>query len=115
LDQAHQRGVLRPSAEWCLQPPGEMARRWRASPEGVRRTLEIAERCGGFSLEQLGAVHPRFPLPAAGAESADAMLASLCLHGLERRLPGASDAHWRQLEHELSTIRALGLADHFLV
>ncbi|HET7229961.1 MAG TPA: error-prone DNA polymerase [Longimicrobium sp.] len=115
LDEAHRRGVLRPSAEWCLQKPGEMVRRWRSAPEGIRRTLEISERCQGFRFSKgVGPVHPAFPLPSQW-KSADAYLERLSRVGLAERLPEASDAHWRQLEHELRTIRTLGLADHFLV
>ena len=114
LDQAHRRGWLHPSAEWCLQPPAEMARRWRSAPEGVCRTREIAERCAGFRLLEMPPVHPRFPLPPEWA-SADAMLASLARSGLRERLPEAPERHRRQLEHELSVIRATGMADHFLV
>ncbi|HET7464341.1 MAG TPA: error-prone DNA polymerase [Longimicrobium sp.] len=114
LDEAHRRGVLRPSAEWCLQKPAEMARRWRSAPEGVRRTREIAERCQGFRFSKVGPVHPAFPLPSQW-KNADDFLERLSRVGLAERLPDAGDAHWRQLEHELRTIRTLGLADHFLV
>jgi len=114
LEEAHRRGVLRPSAEWCLQKPAEMARRWRAAPEGVRRTLEIAERCQGFRFSKVGPVHPAFPLPSQW-KNADDFLERLSRVGLAERLPDASDTHRRQLEHELRTIRTLGLADHFLV
>jgi error-prone DNA polymerase len=114
LDEAHRRGVLRPSAEWCLQKPVEMARRWRQAPEGVRRTREIAERCQGFRLGKVGPVHPAFPLPSQW-KNADDYLERLSRVGLAERLPDASDTHRRQLEHELRTIRTLGLADHFLV
>jgi error-prone DNA polymerase len=114
LAEAHRRGLLRPSAEWCLQRPAEMGRRWRSAPEGVRRTREIAERCQGFRFGAVGPVHPAFPLPPQW-KSADDYLERLARVGLAERLPQASDAHRRQLEHELRTIRTLGLADHFLV
>jgi error-prone DNA polymerase len=114
LEDAHRRGWLRPSAEWCLQPPAEMARRWRAAPEGVRRTREIAERCAGFQLLEMPKVHPRFHLPP-GWETADAMLEHLSREGLRERLPEASEKHWNQLEHELRVIRQMRMADHFLV
>ncbi|HET6229042.1 MAG TPA: error-prone DNA polymerase [Longimicrobiaceae bacterium] len=114
LDEAHRRGWLKPSAEWCLQPPDEMVRRWRASPEGVRRTLEVAERCSGFRMTDIPPAQPRFPLPSAW-DSADAFLRHLAEAGLRERLPGASPKHLRQLEHELEVIRGIGLADHFLV
>ncbi|HEX2186947.1 MAG TPA: error-prone DNA polymerase, partial [Chloroflexota bacterium] len=114
LAEAHRRGLLRPSAEWCLQPPGEMARRWRHAPEGIGRTREVAERAQGFVFGRLGPVHPHFPSPARWG-SADDYLDHLARTGLRERLPGATYRHWKQLEHELSTIRALSLADHFLV
>jgi error-prone DNA polymerase len=114
LDQAHQRGWLRPSAEWCLQPPAEMARRWRSAPEGIRRTREIAERCAGFRLADMPHVQPRFDLPV-GWKTADEMLEYLAQTGLRDRLPEASEKHWAQLEHELRIIRQVGMADHFLV
>ncbi|HLM67236.1 MAG TPA: error-prone DNA polymerase, partial [Longimicrobium sp.] len=114
LDEAHRRGWLRPSAEWCLQPPAEMARRWRSAPEGIRRTREIAERCAGFKLLEMPAVHPRFDLPVGWA-SADEMLEYLARTGLRDRLPEASETHWAQLEHELRVIRQVGMSDHFLV
>jgi error-prone DNA polymerase len=114
LEEAHRRGILRPSAEWCLQPPEEMARRWRHAPEGVRATLEIAERCSAFQFGKVGPVHPHFPTPGRW-EDPDTFLAHLARAGLKERLPEASHRHWRQLEHELATIHTLEMAEHFLV
>jgi error-prone DNA polymerase len=114
LEEAHRRGWLRPSAEWCLQPPAEMARRWRSAPEGIRRTREIAERCAGFKLLEMPTVHPKFDLPV-GWSSADEMLEYLAQTGLRERLPEATEKHWAQLEHELRVIRQVGMSDHFLV
>jgi error-prone DNA polymerase len=114
LEEAHRRGWLRPSAEWCLQPPDAMARRWAHAPEGVLRTREVAERCEGFRLLELPVPQPRFPLPAPW-RSADAMLGELARSGLAERLPEAGERHRRQLEHELGVIASLGMADHFLV
>jgi error-prone DNA polymerase len=113
LAEAERRGVLRPSAEWCLQPPERMAERWRALPEGVRRTREVAERCA-FRLLDLHPPPPHFPAPPAWPD-ADAYLAHLAREGLRTRLDRPSDAHRRQLEHELATIRELEIADHFLI
>ena len=114
LEEAHHRGWLRPSAEWCLQPPAEMARRWRSAPAGIRATRDIAERCAGFRLLEMPPPHPAFALPA-GWDDADAFLAHLARTGLAERLPDASEAHRRQLEHELAVIRGMGMAAHFLV
>jgi error-prone DNA polymerase len=113
LAEAERRGVLRPSAEWCLQSPAAMAERWRALPEGVRRTEQIAERCG-LRLADLRPAPPAFPLPGDQPD-ADTYLAQLAHGGLQERLERPSPAHRRQLEHELATIRQLGIADHFLI
>lgn len=113
LDEAERRGLLRPSAEWCLQPPERMARRWRHRPEGIRRTLEIAERCA-FRLQTLRPAPPAFPLPE-GWESADAYLAHLARTGLRARMGEPPAGHLRQLERELEIIRGIGMADHFLI
>nr|WP_246366734.1 error-prone DNA polymerase [Longimicrobium terrae] len=114
LEQAHRAGWLRPSGEWCLQPPAEMARRWSHAPEGIRRTREIAERCAGFRLLDVPPPRPSFAVPAEYA-SADEMLRVLAENGLRDRLPEASEAHWTQLRRELDIIRQVRMPDHFLV
>lgn len=113
IAEAEAQGLLRPSAEWCLQPPMEVTRRWRTLHEGVRRTLEISERCA-FQLSDLKPAPPAFPLPGEWP-SADDYLEHLARAGLRERLPEASEQHHRQLQHELDMIRRLGLADHFLI
>ncbi len=114
LAEAEAQGVLRPSAEWCLQDPREMARRWSRLPEGIARTEEIARRCT-FRLEDLRPAPPAFPLPP-GEEDADHMLARLAREGLHERMGGEPpEGHGEQLEHELRTIAQLGIADHFLI
>jgi error-prone DNA polymerase len=114
LAEAEERGLLRPSAEWCLQDPREMATRWARLPEGIARTAEIAARCT-FGIDDIRPAPPAFPLPP-GEESVDAMLARLARAGLEERMGGAvPERHRRQLEHELWTIEQLDIADHFLI
>jgi error-prone DNA polymerase len=114
LAEAQARGVLRPSAEWCLQSPVSMAERWKHRPDGIRRSREIAERCQEFSLLDLRPAPPEFgPLPQG--LDADDYLARLARDGLRERLPSAAERHRRQLSHELAIIRQLGIADHFLI
>ncbi|CAN5612472.1 error-prone DNA polymerase [soil metagenome] len=113
LEEAERRGLLRPSAEWCLQPPEGMAERWRQLPEGTRRTREIAERCA-FRLKELQPASPQFPLPPGWA-SAYTYLNHLAWGGLQERLGDPSLRHWKQLEHELRVIEQVEIADHFLI
>jgi error-prone DNA polymerase len=104
---------LRPNAEWYLKSAAQMLRRWQHAPEGVRNTLAIAERCQ-FRMEQLSPTLPSFPLPPG--VSADEYLERLVAQGADERWGASrSDAHERQLAHELGLIRKLGLAGFFLI
>jgi error-prone DNA polymerase len=104
---------LRPNAEWYLKSAAQMLRRWQHAPQGVQNTLAIAERCR-FRMDQLSPTLPAFPLPPG--VSADEYLERLVAKGAEERWGVArSEAHERQLAHELGLIRKLGLAGFFLI
>ena len=108
---------LRPSGEWYLKSAAQMRRRWQGDDAGLRATLAIAERCA-FRLEDLRPSLPAFPLPPG--VSADEYLARLVETGARERWGEGPDgtrteAHDRQIEHELSVIRRLGLAGYFLI
>ncbi|MGZ8467967.1 MAG: PHP domain-containing protein [Gemmatirosa sp.] len=104
---------LPPNGEWYLKGPAAIARRWRHAPEGVRHSVAIAERCT-FRVAQLEPTLPAFPLPPG--IDADTYLAELVETGARDRWGEArTDAHVRQLAHELSVIRRLGLAGYFLI
>ena len=110
LDQMGTR--LRPNAEWRLQSPARMAKRWSHHPDGVKATLAIAERCA-FRLHDLHPTLPAFPLPPG--VSADEYLERLVAQGAAERW-GAVNARQRaQLTHELALIKRLGLAGFFLI
>jgi error-prone DNA polymerase len=110
---------LRPSGEWYLKSAAQMRRRWQRAPDGIAATLAIAERCA-FRMDQLRPTLPAFPLPPG--VTADEYLERLVIQGAQERwatggTPGVfpTDAHRRQIEHELSMIRRLGLAGYFLI
>jgi error-prone DNA polymerase len=115
LDQMGTR--LRPNGEWYLKGAAQIARRWRHAPEGIRATLDIAERCT-FRLDQLEPTLPAFMLPRG--VSPDEYLARLVEQGAHERWgpPGTANrdaAHQKQLAHELALIAKLGLAGYFLI
>jgi error-prone DNA polymerase len=99
-----------------------MRRRWQHAPEGIIATRAIAERCA-FRMEQLDPALPAFPLPPK--VTADEYLERLVVQGAQERWgaeerEGGEDvfpteAHRRQVEHELGMIRRLGLAGYFLI
>jgi error-prone DNA polymerase len=103
---------LRPNAEWKLQIPARMVKRWGHHPEGVRATLAIAERCA-FRLHDLHPTLPGFPLPPG--VSADEYLARLVAQGAGERWGKINQAQRTQLVHELALIKRLGLAGYFLI
>ena len=114
----HQRSLdemgtrLRPNAEWRLQSPARMAKRWSHHPDGVKATLAIAERCA-FRLHDLHPTLPAFPLPPG--VSADEYLERLVAQGAAERWDTVNARQRAQLTHELALIKRLGLAGYFLI
>ncbi|MDQ2929380.1 MAG: PHP domain-containing protein [Gemmatimonadota bacterium] len=103
---------LRPNAEWRLQSPARMVKRWSHHPEGVQATLAIAERCA-FRLNDLHPTLPAFPLPLG--IGADEYLERLVAQGAAERWGNVNSRQRAQLTHELSLIKRLGLAGYFLI
>jgi error-prone DNA polymerase len=103
---------LRPSAEWKLQSPARMVKRWSHHPDGVKATLAIAERCA-FRLHDLHPTLPAFPLPPG--VSADEYLERLVAQGAGERWGKVNARQRAQLTHELALIKRLGLAGFFLI
>ena len=103
---------LRPNAEWRLQSPARMVKRWSHHPDGVKATLAIAERCA-FRLHDLHPTLPAFPLPPG--VSADEYLERLVAQGSAERWGTVNARQRAQLTHELALIKRLGLAGYFLI
>ncbi|MEX0885782.1 MAG: PHP domain-containing protein [Phycisphaeraceae bacterium] len=111
LEQAGLR--LQPNAERHLKSPEEMARLFAASPEAIHRAIEIAERCKGFSLNQLKYQYPHEVVPAG--RTAMQHLSELTQAGGGWRYPdGVPGKVHRQIEHELALIAELGYPHYFL-
>ncbi|HEU6453337.1 MAG TPA: PHP domain-containing protein [Gemmatimonadaceae bacterium] len=134
---------LRPNGEWYLKSAAQMRHRWRHHPEALRATVEIAERCA-FRMRDLRPSLPKFPLPP-GVTADDYLASLVAQGAWERyrktgfRVQEAgfrndsmfeiSPPRWflnpepcllnpvvhRQITHELSVIRQLGLAGYFLI
>ncbi|MBA2683285.1 MAG: PHP domain-containing protein [Gemmatimonadaceae bacterium] len=103
---------LRPNAEWKLQSPARMVKRWSHHPDGVRETIAIAERCA-FRLHDLHPTLPAFALPLG--VGADEYLERLVAQGAAERWGIINERQRAQLTHELSLIKRLGLAGFFLI
>ena len=83
-----------------------------AYPESLANTEKIAEKC---HVEiQFGQRHlPGFTAPD-GMDNNE-YLRKLCREGLERKMPGASQAVRERLEHEVDVIIQMGFVDYFLI
>src|SRR5947209_5021538 len=110
LDQAGRR--LLANAERHLKAPAEMAALFRDTPEAIRQSRRIAERCA-FTLADLGYRFPAFPL--APGETPIAHLRVLTYGGARDRSRTITPAVRQQLSHELGMIERLDLAGYFLI
>ena len=110
LDAAGRR--LLQNAERHLKSPAEMAALFHDSPDAIRQSRRIAERCA-FTLADLGYRFPEFPLPPG--ETPMGHLRGLTCAGARERYRAITPRIRRQLEHELGMIERLDLAGYFLI
>ena len=114
LDAAGTR--LLPNAEFYLQPPAEMQRRFAAWPEAIENTRRIGAACV-FELASLSFKFPPCALPEG--ETPGGALRRLSERGYlsryDGRDPGLREAARRQIEHELAIVEKLELAGYFLI
>jgi error-prone DNA polymerase len=103
---------LHANAERHLKSPMEMARLFRARPDAIARSVEIASACR-FSLDELKYEYPSEPVPEGS--TAQAELERLTwLHAAERYPAGISDKISGMLQTELALIAELDYARYFL-
>ena len=117
LDDAMDRGLLRPNGEWRLRSPRSMAQRWRGRLEGLRETERIVESCDKFLLDWMRPPFPDFSrLRPEEHREDNEFLRQISYEGALVRWgnPLSADQR-RQLDHELELIAKLGFAGFFLV
>ncbi|MGF1595239.1 MAG: error-prone DNA polymerase [Kiloniellaceae bacterium] len=104
--------LLEANAECHLKRPEDMAHLFRACPEALANTLEIARRCS-FSLDELRHDYPEEL--TTGGRTPQAELEHLTWIGVRHRYPEGVPARVRAaLRHELDLIGRLGYAPYFL-
>ncbi|MES1200266.1 MAG: error-prone DNA polymerase [Pseudomonadota bacterium] len=103
---------LEANAERHLKPPYEMTRLFKAHPDAIARTMEIAARCT-FSLDELRYEYPDEPVPPG--KSPQQHLEDLTWEGAARRYPDKiPDAVREQLKTELAFIAKKNIPQYFL-
>ncbi len=111
LEQAGFR--LHPNAERSLKPPAEMHRLFREHAAALARTPLIAQRCKGFTLDQLRYNYPDEVVPP-GVASMDHLRALTASGAAERYPDGVPSDVQSQINHELGLIAELNYAPYFL-
>ena len=100
-----------PNAERRLKGHADMARLYRHHPAAIRRTLNIAARCG-FDLGQLSYDYPD---EVAQGEAPQTRLERLARDGMARRYPqGAPQRVQGLMAKELALVADLNYAAYFL-
>jgi error-prone DNA polymerase len=111
LDEAGFR--LFSNAERHLKSPEEMARLFADHPGAIVRTIQVAQRASGFSLDQLRYEYPHEICPSGLLPME--YLRQLTWEGAAQRYPeGVSEKVRRQVEHEFTLIDELNYAPYFL-
>ncbi|MBQ8161104.1 MAG: DNA polymerase III subunit alpha [Clostridia bacterium] len=92
----------------------EMRRLFAMVPEAVDNSHRIAQRCQvefEFGKTKL----PHFPIETG--ETSLQMLTRLCVEGLKRLYPEATedDEPYTRMQYELNTIESMGFVDYFLI
>ncbi|MDB5694922.1 MAG: dnaE2 [Sphingomonas bacterium] len=105
------------SADRCLQPPAEMARRFAHHPQALAAIDAIVERCT-FSLRELRYQYPEEQVFSGKTpQAALAALARRALDALFQRAPfdGVPDQRYLDLlDHELRLVAQMEYAPYFL-
>jgi len=89
-----------------------MVAHWHAYPDFVKNTVRVADRCS-FRLFALKPSLPHFPTP--DNLSYDEFLKQLVWLGAQRFFTSVSEAHRKQIEHELEVIERMQFAPYFLI
>lgn len=103
-----------PSPEFYLKSPEEMAAAFPHFAEGLKTSVEIAEKC---NLElRFNEIHlPVFDLPEGSTKAID-YLRELCLKGAKEKYGDPiPDAVRQRMDYELSVMEKMGFASYFLI
>jgi DNA polymerase-3 subunit alpha len=109
------------SNEFYFKSPQEMADLFRAIPEAITQSVEIADQCN-LELKFEEKHIPKISLPSG--ESPGSYLEKLGREGLEKRLNFLrqkkdfgknAERYWARLEEELNIIKSMGYSDYFLI
>ena len=106
---------MRYEPELYFKSPEEMREIFRAFPDAISNTVEIAARCN-LELEFGRSKYPEYPAPEG--KTREAYLRELCYKGLHERYGerAASDAELiKRLDYEVDVLEKTGFVSYFLI
>ena len=103
----------RPSGQFYLKSPGEMADLFRECPQSIENTLRIAERCTFDLTRDLGYQFPDYPVPEGFTSQTH--LESLCYQAAQRRYGSVTQRVEKRLKEEFRLIQRHNLAGFLLI
>ncbi len=99
--------------ELYYKSPEEMIELFSHTPEAVRNTMVIAEKCN-VSFET-GKFHlPKFDSPPEFKDNKEC-LEKYCLKGLKKKMGKIDNDYQKRLDYELGVIGKMGFASYFLI
>ena len=110
-DKKWQRKCL-PATNYYLRSATEMIELFKDTPEAIKNTLVIAERCD----LKLPKVVPHMPLiEIPGKLDENTYLRQLCIEGLKHRRCPDTEEYSQRLDYELRVIKEMGFPSYFLI
>lgn len=92
----------------------EMAQLFSHTPEAIKNTLEIAEKCN-LVMPKTGFILPHFDIPKEYTDQ-NKYFADLCQKGLEKKIGSPLPPEYKErLDYELGVISKMGFASYFLI
>jgi error-prone DNA polymerase len=103
----------RPSGQFYLKSPAEMADLFQECPQSIENTLRIAERCSFDLTRDLGYQFPDYPVPEGLTPQTH--LESLCYQAAQRRYGSVTQRVEERLKQEFRLIQRHNLAGFLLI
>ena len=108
--------LLKTNHQYWLKSGESMQALFRSTPEALRNSLAIAERCSDFNLSDYMVDRYRFPdCPVPDGHDAQSWFEELCRQAARRRYDRIDRRVRDRLDEEFALIRHHGLAGFFLI
>ena len=98
--------------QFYLKSPDAMYKEFNWVPQGLKNTIEIAEKCN-LKLDFNTFHMPNFPPPAGKTQIQ--YLRELCEQALPERYPDAMDDIRKRLDYEIQMIDKMGFVSYFII